>query len=145
MANTIDAFLKLKPKQQKTETITLKLQGMDFDFKIQEIEPALLADIQVANTVAIPSSVQGGPSIEGANPVNLSLDICLEAIVEPNLKNAQLQDHFGVTTDRDLLYEMFKGDMQVLNDLFTKILELSNTQEPESRGVDPNDVQEAKN
>ena len=145
MANTIDAFLKLKPKQQKTETITLKLQGMDFDFKIQEIEPALLADIQVANTVAIPSSVQGGPSIEGANPVNLSLDICLEAIVEPNLKNAQLQDHFGVTTDRDLLYEMFKGDMQVLNDLFTKILELSNTQEPESRGVDENDVQEAKN
>lgn len=146
MANTVEQLLKLKPKKQKTEKVNVKLQGETFEFEIREIEPDRLADVQMANTVAIPSSVQGGPSVEGANPLNLSLDVCLEAIVEPNLKNAKLQDHFGVTTDRDLLYELFKGDTDSLGELFTKVLELSNNkEEPEPRGVNPEDVREAKN
>lgn len=145
MASTIESFLKLKPKKQKTETVTVKLQGQDLDFEIREIEPSLLGEIQMANTVAIPSSVQGGTPVEGANPINLALDVCLEAIVDPDLRSSELQDHFRVATDRDLLYEMFKGDMASLSDLFEKIVNLSNSSNPEPRGMDSKRVQEAKN
>lgn len=145
MASNIESFLKLKKRTKKTKTVSVTLQGTEFEFKIQELEPDILSEIQVMNTVAIPSSVRGGPTSEGANPLNLSLDVCLEAIVEPNLKNKELQDHFGVFNERDLLYELFKYDMDSLGDLFTTILELSNSTQAQERETSPDDVKEAKN
>lgn len=146
MASTIESFLKLKPKQFKKKTVTVKLQGQDFEFEIREIDPETLSEIQMAHTVAIPSSVQGGPTTEGANPLKLSLDVCLEGILSPDLRDAQLQNHFGVATERDLIYEMFKSDTQSLGELFTAIIELSSQANPDTqRGTDPKLVQEAKN
>lgn len=146
MASTVESFLKLKPKKLKRKTVTIELQGQDFEFEIQELDPELLSEIQMANAVAIPSSVAGGPSTEGANPVKLSLDVCLQAIVSPNLKSIELQDHFGVTTDRDLLYEMFKGDIQSLTNLFEEVINLtSESTSKETRGVDKETLQKAKN
>lgn len=143
---SIESFLKINPNQEvKTEIVHLTLQGIEVEFKIRAVDPEILSDIQVANTVGIPSSIQGGPTTEGANPVRFALDLCTEAIVEPNLKSAQLQDHFGVYGERDLVHAMFRNDLDQLNELFTKILELSNSTAPKQRGVTQEDVNKAKN
>lgn len=144
MASTIESFLKLKKKQYKTKTVTVSICGEKYDFDIKELDPAILSEIQVAHTVAIPSSVQGGPPMEGANPLKLSLDVCLEAIVAPDLHDARLQDHFGVLNDRDLLYEIFKNDLDALGVLFEEVINFVSKDEPQTRGTSPDDVEEAK-
>lgn len=146
MASTIESFLQIKPVKKRSTTVRVKLQGMDFDFDIQPLDPEVLADIQVANMVAIPSSVPGGPTSEGANPVNLALDVITEAIVSPDLRNVRLQDHFRVTSPRDLVKEMFKADSEEMFKLFNEILEVTQKSgEPEERGIEIDLVQEAKN
>ena len=35
--------------------------------------------------------------------------MCIEAMVEPNLKDKELQEHFGVKTPKDLAFKLFGG------------------------------------
>lgn len=145
MASNIESFLKLRKKQTPTKSVTVKVQDQNLEFDIKALEPELISEIQLAHTVAIPSSVQGGAVTEGANPLKLSLDLLNEAIIAPNLNDAELQNQFEVFNSRDLLYELFKHDMDSLGVMVEEIIALSTGEDAPKRGTDPEDVKKAKN
>ncbi len=59
----------------------------------------------------------------------------VESMVEPNLKDKELQEHFGVKTPKDLAFKLFQGgDLAALS---TKITELS--------GYGESSIEEIKN
>lgn len=146
MSATITNFLKLKPRSKENHTTTVMIQGVPCEFELKPLDVERLYDIQIANMVAIPSSTTGGPTSEGANPIRLACDILTEAIVKPNLKDAELQDHFGVFNERDLVQEIFRDSYPAMTELMNKVIEIS-SKDPENgtRGTSAELVQEAKN
>lgn len=145
MKNTLTNFLKLKPAEKRTEDVTVTVQGQKLEFTVKPIAADRLYDIQIANMVAIPSSVTGGPTGEGANPIRLARDILVEAIVEPNLRDAALQDHFGVTSGSDLVEAIFEGSYSAMTELMNKVIEISVRGGDSPGGTSAELVEEAKN
>lgn len=148
MASSIDKFLKIKPRKKKTKTVGAMIQGEHFEFDIVEVEPKLISEIYLANAVSIPSSVQGGPSTESTNSLNVTLDVCEQGIVGPDLHDVTLQNQFKALNPRDLLYNMFKHDLTSLADLSNEIIQLS-MDDPDSLieniPTSQEDVEKAKN
>lgn len=146
MAESITNFLKIKPNNRENVKAEVTVQGVRLEFTLRPLPAERLYDIQIANMVSIPSATAGGPTSEGANPIRLACDILTEAIVEPNLNSIEIQDHFGVTTARDLVQEMFRDSYPALIELMNKAIEAS-TANPENatRGTSAELVEKAKN
>lgn len=146
MAESITNFLKIKPRSRDNAKATVTVQGVELEFELRPVAAERLYDIQIANMVAIPSATAGGPTSEGANPIRLACDILTDAIAKPNLKSVELQDHFGVTSDRDLVQEIFRDSYPAMMELMNKVIEISvSSPETGTRGTSAELVEQAKN
>ena len=75
---------------------------------------------------------------DGKRDFSKSLDsaalLAVEGIVEPNLKNKDLQEHFGAVTPKELAKILFKGSE--LTKITEKITELSGFSDDEDEAVE---------
>ena len=95
-----------------------KLLGEKVIFKCQAIDGETYADIQRSS---IDISKKG--SIKDMQIFNMQVMTCVEGIIEPNLKDKRLLEHYGVPTPKELVKRMLlPGEIA---DLYNTINELS--------------------
>jgi hypothetical protein len=93
-----------------------ELTGEPFIVKVQEVDSDRLGEIQ-----AMMFDKKGRQDLSQARKV--SKLIVLEGITEPNLKDENLQKHFGAASPKDLVDVLFKGNE--LTNIADKIATLS--------------------
>lgn len=144
--SNISSFLKIKPKKETTKAFNVTIQGQEVEFVLKTIDAEVLTDVQIKNMVTIPTTDINKEGTQGVNPITLAQDVLMMAIVEPNLKLKELQDHFNSFTPEECLHNMFKHDTPALIQLFNDFIEFQadNVGSPEN-GTNPNDVEKAKN
>jgi hypothetical protein len=96
-----------KYKEKQTADVEIKrlseLIGEPFIVKVQEVDSERMQEIQ-----AMLFDKKGRPDMSQARKVNTL--IVLEGVIEPNLKDENLQKHFGAATPKELAAVLFKGD-----------------------------------
>jgi len=124
MGNLVDELLKAdaaKAAERATGIFKSKrlqrIMGTDepVDVKIRAIKPRRLAD------VAGYARRQNG-DLDFSKTYDASLLACMEGIVEPDLKNTDLQKHFGVASPKELAEILFDTEANVIS---TEIMKLS--------------------
>lgn len=84
------------------------------EVKIREINSRKFNDIAMYQ-------VDSKGNIDFSRVYDAKLLTCIEGIVEPNLKDKELQSHFGVATAVDLCEKIFKSEVNELSDLITNL------------------------
>lgn len=145
--SSITNFLKIKPTQKKTKKVKCELGGVEVEFVLSSLPIDKLNDIQLQNNVTIPASFAGGPTSVGVDPLGLAIDMLMESIIEPDLDNIQIQDHFKASNKQELLVRMFDGNNDALAELGKVVNELSGADKNkgENKQVTEDLVEEAKN
>ena len=96
-----------KYKEKKTSTLEIKrlskVVGEPFIIKIQEIDDERLQELQ-----AMILTDNGKVDYTKARGVNALL--CVESVIEPDLRDVKLRTHFGAATPKELAETLFKGD-----------------------------------
>ncbi|WP_186424161.1 phage tail assembly chaperone [Lacrimispora celerecrescens] len=92
-----------------------KLMGEPFIVKCQAISGEMYAEIG-----SIMANKKGDLDMGKSYKVNTLLAV--SGVIEPDLKNEELQKHFGCKTPKDLVEVLFKGgDMTKVADLVTEL------------------------
>lgn len=110
---------KLKLPEQEVEIKRLsKILGEKAIFKIKAIDGATYADIQ---RMVIDFSKRG--DVKDIDMYKLQVLTIIEGVVEPNLKDKKLLEHFNCPTPEDLVRKLLlPGE---ITDLYNRITELS--------------------
>lgn len=113
--NLVEKLLAVNEIEKKTEKIKSKrlsrlVGDENAEITIREISGRRFNDVK--------SRVSGGGDAE----FEANLICCLHGIVDPDLKNQQLQEHFGVHTPKDLCEKLFSAEVYTIAE---KIVALS--------------------
>ena len=96
-----------KYKEKKTSTLEIKrlseVVGEPFIIKIQEIDDERLQELQ-----AMILTDNGKVDYTKTRGINALL--CVESVIEPDLRDVKLRTHFGAATPKELAEILFKGD-----------------------------------
>lgn len=146
-ASNIQDFLKIKPIREQYAEVTIHLQGVPLTFKVKGLHIDELNTINVQNLISVPPAYPGGPETTTTDNLGALIDIAINGIIEPDLRSADLQNHFGAMGEQDLLVKMFDQNIPELSKITEKITELSNqVQEPSTKQpTTKKEVEEAKN
>lgn len=128
MGNLVDELLKADVAKA-TERATgifkskrlQKIMGADepVDVKIRAIKPRRLTDV-------VGYARRSNGDVDFAKTYDASLLACVESIVEPDLRNTDLQKHFGVASPKDLAEILFDTEANLIS---TEVLKLSGINE----------------
>lgn len=118
LLNTDVRKLTELPKKQVELPRLSKLTGTKFEVTLQAIPAELLADITEGH---VEYSKNG--RVKNADSFGTGLDIVVNGMVEPDLRNKELLKHLGVTTPDDAARKLFLAGE--LGTLATAITELS--------------------
>lgn len=147
MASNAQAFLRKQTKVKRTKTIPVKLlDGSNVEIDIRELTPQELKRARSKNTRTYPPAEQSAIATTGIDDIGLAEDITLIGMIEPRLDNAELMHSYDVTTQTDLLYELFS--INTIGEIAAAIMNLTNedpNNTPTTNGTEPSLVKEAKN
>lgn len=119
---------KEKISEKETKKIKSKrlsrILGEDTEITIQELSGKRFNDLY---QMAIDKN--GNTIFSKTYDVNLT--ICVEGIIEPNLKDQNLMDHFGASTPKELVEIIFDAESGYISDEITKLTGMSNDSEKE--------------
>lgn len=113
----------------KAKTLS-KILGEDVTVKVKALEP----DVYIGISTNI---LDKNGNTDYSKTYDLAALLCAEAMVEPSLKDKELQKHFGAATPKELAKMLFKGTE--LTDISSKITEISGF------GRDAEEEEEVKN
>ena len=125
MSNALNVLLKMdkaKVEELPTKVIEIKrfteLTGEKFEVTLRAINGERMSDIQ-KNSIDI--SKKGG--VKDINLYSMQTQILTEGMIDPNLKDKSLLEHFGCVTPKDLIKKLFLAGE--INDLANEVQELS--------------------
>lgn len=98
----LDSFLKVNVKDSERTKDVFVSDRFEAPVTIKLLSPKELSRCQEMSV-----SIKGKKPYFDSNVYNM--EILKTAIVEPDLKDAQLQDSYGVMNEEDLINEMFTG------------------------------------
>lgn len=103
-----------------------KVLGKDepVEITIREIPSRRLNDI-----VAYQLDKKG--NVDFAKSFDTKLMVCLEGIVEPSMRNKDLQEHFGAKTGTDLAEKLFGSEVNEISDAISALSGLVGNEEEE--------------
>lgn len=136
MSNALNMLLKMdraKVEELPTKVVEIKrlteLTGEKFEVTLRAINGERMSDIQ-KNSIDL--SKKGG--VKDINLYSMQTQILAEGMVDPNLKDKALLEHFGCVTPKDLIKTLFLAGE--ISDLANEVQELS--------GYDKSDDEELK-
>lgn len=109
-----DKAYKREEKKIKSARLS-RILGEDTEITIRELSGRKINDLSVM-------AVDKKGNIDQGKLLNVNLMYCVEGIVEPNLKDAALMEHFGAKTPKDLAEILFDVEANKIAD---KIVGLS--------------------
>ena len=96
-----------KYKEKKTDTMEIKrlsnIVGEPFIIKIQEIDDDRLQELQAM-------LLDGNGNVDYSKNRMVNALLCVESVINPNLRDEKLRKHFGVDTPKELAELLFKGN-----------------------------------
>ena len=123
--SALDLLLKMdraKVEELPTKMIELPrltaLCGEKFEVKLRAVNGEKMADIQKGSM-----SISKKGNVNDLDMYNMQTQMIINGMVEPNLKDKTLLDHYGCTTPKDLIKSLFLAGE--ISDLFSAIQELS--------------------
>ena len=145
MASDLKSFLVKTNKvlAEKSIPVTLKT-GDKREIDIRALRPQELKNIYSKNTKTFPPIEGSSMSSTGLDQFGFATDVLICGITAPDLQSIQLQDHFNVVTQEDLLYAMFS--IEEIGRISGEITELGGeSSKPTTTGTEPSAIREAKN
>jgi hypothetical protein len=133
MANLVDELLKAdaaKAVERPTGVFKSKrLQAIigaeePVEVKIRAIKPRRLNDV-------VGYARRSNGDIDYTRTYDASLLACMEGIVEPDLKNKDVQKHFGAATPKDLAEILFDTEANMISAEIIKLSGISEDTEEE--------------
>lgn len=115
MAVDKGTLLNKETAEIKVKTLS-KILGEDVSVKVKALEP----DVYISISTNI---LDKNGNTDYSKTYDLAALLCVEAMTEPNLKDKDLQKHFGCVTPKELAKLLFKGTE--LTDISSKISEIS--------------------
>ena len=91
-----------KPKKEIEITRLSKMFGEKFCVTVQALDTELLAEITEDNTEYSKSG-----KAKKSNNYKIGLEMVVNAVVEPDFRNAELLKHYSVATPNDLVAKLF--------------------------------------
>lgn len=95
-----------KYKEKKTSTLEIKrlseAVGEPFIIKVQEVESDRLQELQT-------ELLDKKGRVDYSKTRKINALVCVEGVIEPDLKDKNLQKHFGTNTPKELAEMLFKG------------------------------------
>ncbi len=70
-------------------------------------------------------------NVDFAKTFDTKLMLCLEGIVEPSMRNKDLQEHFGAKTGTDLAEKLFGSEINEISDAISELSGLVGNEEEE--------------
>lgn len=70
-------------------------------------------------------------NVDFAKTFDTKLMLCLEGIVEPSIRNKDLQEHFGAKTGTDLAEKLFGNEINEISDAISELSGLVGNEEEE--------------
>lgn len=144
---SFQAFMNKDRKDKRNQEVEMIVSksfkdesGRPVPFKIRPISFNAFSDLRekYSKIEIIENHMKKKVPMKKTNEGALTMELCAKCIVYPNLKNAELQNFYGVVTEVDLVDAMLT--MQEMTAISDKIMEISGITE------DINEVkEEAKN
>lgn len=103
-----DKAYKREEKKIKSARLS-RILGEDTEITIRELSGRKINDLSVM-------AVDKKGNIDQSKLLNVNLMYCVEGIVEPNLKDAALMEHFGAKTPKDLAEILFDVEANKIAD-----------------------------
>ena len=131
--NLVDQLLKADAKKindlETSVYLSKKLakvleQDEPVEVTIREIPSRRLNDI-----VAFQLDKKG--NVDFAKTFETKLMVCLEGIVEPSMRNKDLQEHFGAKSGTDLAEKLFGSEVNEISDAISALSGLVGNEEEE--------------
>ena len=110
----IKAVSELKREIFKSKRLGLILGKDNVDVEIQEIPARRLNDI-------VSYQVTNSGNIDFSKSFDAKLMLITEGVVNPDLRDKKLQEHFGVMTAKDLAEKLFASEINSLSDQITNL------------------------
>ena len=110
----IDKNNARKKRREKFRSGNMQLLVGNPEIEIQEIDPERLTELQT-----LPLDENGKYNYQQSYTANLMTTV--EGVVNPDLKNKELQAHFGVGTANDLAKLLFKAEVSNIADAITTL------------------------
>ena len=70
-------------------------------------------------------------NVDFSKTYDTKLMVCLEGIVEPSMRNKDLQEHFGAKTGTDLIEKLFGSEVNEISDAISALSGLTGNEEEE--------------
>ena len=70
-------------------------------------------------------------NVDFAKTYDTKLMVCLEGIVDPSMRNKDLQEHFGAKTGTDLIEKLFGSEVNEISDAISALSGLTGNEEEE--------------
>ena len=123
MATLVDQLLKADAKKA-TELATstfkskklAKILGQNgtVDITIREIPARHLNEL-------LTTQISGKGNIDYSKTFGTKLLVCAEGIVEPSMRDKDLQEHFGASTPKDLVEKLFGFEANEISDAISNL------------------------
>lgn len=147
MASSLSSFLIKDTKVRRETTIPATLKdGTQVEMDIRELDGEELKRLRSRNTRTYPPAEGTSMSSTGLDEIGFAEDVVLTAVIDPDLRNAELFNHYGVTLADKLLYKMFK--VAEITNIATQIIDFTNenpNNKPTTNGTEPELIRQAKN
>ena len=70
-------------------------------------------------------------NVDFSKTYDTKLMLCLEGIVEPSMRNKDLQEHFGAKTGTDLIEKLFGSEVNEISDAISALSGMTGNEEEE--------------
>lgn len=116
--NLVDELLKADPSKSEElktdvfESYSLaKILGLDGSIKVKVQQ---ISERRVHDITAYQVKSNGKPDF--SKVFDAELMFCTEGVVDPDLRNKDLQKHFGCSNAKELAEKLFSGEVSALSD-----------------------------
>lgn len=114
-----------KPKKEIEIPRLSKMFGEKFCVTVQALDTELLAEITEANTEYSKTG-----KAKKSNNYKIGLEMVVNAVVEPDFRNAELLKHYSVVTPNDLVAKLFlAGEIGKIAETVSELCGVEKSQE----------------
>lgn len=130
--NLVEALIKAdakKAEELKTSVFLSKRLGKILGTEPVEVKIKEIPNRRVNDITAYQIDRKG--EFDFSKNFDAKLMMIVEGVVEPDLKNKELQEHFGCGKARELAEKLFQSEVTALSDAIADISEVENASEDE--------------
>lgn len=117
---------KITEKPKKTIEIKRlsKVLGSKFEITVEALDADLLAEISESHTEYSKTG-----KVKSTDNFGIGVETILNGVVEPNLRDKELLNHFGCTTPSDLVKKLFlAGEMGLIANTISELCGVETSQ-----------------